>query len=61
VYSSTGTSGLVDQVSVTRRCVESERGLTWMVAAVGAPTSYLNSQPTRSLIKAPVVGMAQKL
>ena len=38
-YSSTGTDGVVDQVSVTSRWLESDRGLTWTVTGVGALTS----------------------
>jgi len=56
-----GTCGSVDQVSVTSRWLASERGRTWTVAAVGAVTSYLNSQPTRRLIERAAVGMAETL
>ena len=60
-YSSTGTEGLVRQVSVTSLWRASERGRTCTVAVVGAATSYLNSHPTRRLINVPDCGMAQKL
>jgi hypothetical protein len=61
LYSSTGTGGWVVQVSVTSWWRASERGRTWIVATVGAVTSYLNSQPTRMSIVFPERAMAQTL
>ena len=55
-YSSTGSGGVVDHVSLTSLWLESERGRTWTVTGVGALTSYTNSQPTRKLIVFPDIG-----
>jgi hypothetical protein len=39
LYSSMGTEGVVDHVSLTSRWLESDRGRTCTVAGVGALTS----------------------